>query len=303
MQVFGHDRGARQGASGRRLRRDAGGHALNPAGPPRSSRRVAPHRGAPARRCLAHPCGDVRHGHDAHPTPDRHRHRLGSRAQHGHGLGQRPGAVRRAASITPGTVNLIELTEPYRSRISHGTDRFDVEIPLEELALPQATIRNAGAGIAASPVHQVFAHHLLSLARQAPRLEGDGSSALLGTATIALARALICSAAEDSRRLVDAMADSLLVRVQTYVQAHLTDPGLSPERIAAAHHVSVRQLYRTFAEPTSGSSSGSSDCASRVPGRSSPGRRAGGAPSLRSPAAGASPTRRTSPNGSARPTA
>lgn len=148
---------------------------------------------------------------------------------------------------TPDTVNLVELTEPYRSRIARGTDGWSVKIPLEELALPHATIRNACIGIAASPVHPVFAHHLLSLARQAPRLEGGPSSALLGTATVALARALICSAAEDSRRTDEAMADSLLVRVQAYVQAHLTDPGLTPERIAAAHHISLRQLYRSCA--------------------------------------------------------
>ena len=148
---------------------------------------------------------------------------------------------------TPGRVNLVELTDPYRSRISRGTDGWSVKIPLEQLAVPHATIRNACAGISASPVHPVFAHHVLSLARQAPRLEGGDSSALLGTATVALARALICSAAEDSRRIDEAMNDSLLVRVQTYVRAHLTDPDLSPERIAAAHHVSVRQLYRTCA--------------------------------------------------------
>ncbi|HWM72176.1 MAG TPA: helix-turn-helix domain-containing protein, partial [Nocardioides sp.] len=147
---------------------------------------------------------------------------------------------------TPGTVNLVELTEPYRSRISRGTDGWSVKIPLEELALPEGAIRRACLRIPSTPVHAVFAHHVRSLARQAPRLE-DRSGALLGTATIALARALICSAAEDSRRAGEAMADSLLLRVQTYVRAHLTEPGLTPERIAAAHHVSVRQLYKTFA--------------------------------------------------------
>jgi AraC-like DNA-binding protein len=157
---------------------------------------------------------------------------------------ERYGEQRRT---TPGAVNLVELTEPYRSRIARGTNGWSVKIPLEQLAVPPSTIRNACAGLSASPVHPVFAHHLRSMARQAPRLEGDGAGALLGTATIALARALICSAADDSRRIDEAMSDSLLIRVQTYVRAHVTDPGLSPERIAAAHHVSLRQLYRACA--------------------------------------------------------
>ena len=148
---------------------------------------------------------------------------------------------------TPGMVSLVELTEPYRSRISRGTDGWSVKIPLEELALPDGTIRRACPLIPTSPVHAVFAHHVRSLARQAPRLEGGRSGALLGTATVALARALICSAAEDSRRTSEAMADSLLLRVQTYIRTHLTEPGLTPERIAAAHYVSVRQIYKTFA--------------------------------------------------------
>jgi AraC-like DNA-binding protein len=35
-------------------------------------------------------------------------------------------------------------------------------------------------------------------------------------------------------------------RVKTYIEQRLADPGLSPARIAAAHHVSVRYLYRIF---------------------------------------------------------
>jgi AraC-like DNA-binding protein len=147
----------------------------------------------------------------------------------------------------PSTVNLVELTQPYRSRIGQGTDGWSVKIPLDLLTLPDRTIRRARNGVATSPVHAVFANHLRSLARQAPRLEADISTALLGTATVALARALICSAAQDPRLADEAMADTLLLRVQAYIRAHLSDPDLSPERVAAAHHVSVRHLYTTFA--------------------------------------------------------
>jgi AraC-like DNA-binding protein len=150
-------------------------------------------------------------------------------------------------AAAPITVNLIELTQPYRSRIGRGTDGWSVKIPLDELTLPDHTIRRARRGIAASPVHAVFANHLRSLARLAPRLEADTSTALLGTATVALARALISSAAQDPRLMRESMADTLLLRVQAYINAHLLDPDLTPERIAAAHHISVRHLYATFA--------------------------------------------------------
>ncbi|SHI49859.1 helix-turn-helix domain-containing protein [Streptomyces sp. 3214.6] len=40
----------------------------------------------------------------------------------------------------------------------------------------------------------------------------------------------------------------LLVRVMEYVELHLTDPDLSPEVIARAHHISVRYLHKLFKE-------------------------------------------------------
>ncbi|MFI5793700.1 helix-turn-helix domain-containing protein [Streptomyces sp. NPDC051677] len=37
-----------------------------------------------------------------------------------------------------------------------------------------------------------------------------------------------------------------LVRIMEYVELHLTDPDLSPEAIARAHHISVRYLHKLF---------------------------------------------------------
>lgn len=41
-------------------------------------------------------------------------------------------------------------------------------------------------------------------------------------------------------------ARGMLARVKAYILRHLADPGLSPERIAAAHHISVRYLHKLF---------------------------------------------------------
>ncbi|MFJ4621650.1 helix-turn-helix domain-containing protein [Streptomyces sp. NPDC088812] len=38
----------------------------------------------------------------------------------------------------------------------------------------------------------------------------------------------------------------VLVRILEYVELHLTEPDLSPETIARAHHISVRYLHRLF---------------------------------------------------------
>ena len=40
----------------------------------------------------------------------------------------------------------------------------------------------------------------------------------------------------------------LMSRIQAFVDAHLSDPALSPAVIARAHYVSLRQLHALFAE-------------------------------------------------------
>lgn len=45
---------------------------------------------------------------------------------------------------------------------------------------------------------------------------------------------------DDSRRR------TLLLRVETFIEQHLTDPHLSPGDVAAAHHISVSYVHRLF---------------------------------------------------------
>jgi len=50
----------------------------------------------------------------------------------------------------------------------------------------------------------------------------------------------------------DTSQRALVLRVHAFIEVQLGDPGLSPATIAAAHHISVRYLYKLFeGEPTS----------------------------------------------------
>ncbi|WP_162467270.1 helix-turn-helix domain-containing protein [Streptomyces cavernae] len=40
--------------------------------------------------------------------------------------------------------------------------------------------------------------------------------------------------------------DSLMPRLRAFVERHLSDPGLSPDSVAAAHQISTRYLYKLF---------------------------------------------------------
>ncbi|MFF4760725.1 helix-turn-helix domain-containing protein [Streptomyces sp. NPDC001292] len=39
---------------------------------------------------------------------------------------------------------------------------------------------------------------------------------------------------------------SLILRIRAFIEQHLADPGLTPEAVAAAHHISTRHLHRVF---------------------------------------------------------
>ncbi|GLZ50248.1 hypothetical protein Acsp06_64330 [Actinomycetospora sp. NBRC 106375] len=64
---------------------------------------------------------------------------------------------------------------------------------------------------------------------------------------IELIQALLAvhSEADDAAR--ESLNSSLVLRVRQYVRDHLHERDLTPQRIAAAHHVSVRLLYAVLA--------------------------------------------------------
>jgi AraC-like DNA-binding protein len=57
---------------------------------------------------------------------------------------------------------------------------------------------------------------------------------------------LLGSLFHDDGAPVDGMGSSLIDRIRAYVEAHLHEPSLGPEQIAAAHFISVRYLHKLF---------------------------------------------------------
>ena len=141
---------------------------------------------------------------------------------------------------------MVDLSAPYSFGCAVGGGARSFQLPYEQLGLPPGVVRRAVPRLRASPLHDVVLAHLRQLVASTDRLAGDPGAAALGAATAQLVRALVVSAAGGDRHRADVLEETLLVRVRAHVQQHLTDPGLTPAAIAAAHNVSVRQLYRAF---------------------------------------------------------
>jgi AraC-like DNA-binding protein len=121
-------------------------------------------------------------------------------------------------------------------------------IPYDVLGLPEDLVRAAAPRLAESPLHDLVHEYLRRLAASAGELAGSPAAGAVGAATVELVRALLISAAGDDPLRRAGRYEALQTRVQVYVSQHLFDAQLTPATIAWAHNVSVRQIYKAFAE-------------------------------------------------------
>ncbi|GAA4839060.1 helix-turn-helix domain-containing protein [Kitasatospora terrestris] len=134
-----------------------------------------------------------------------------------------------------------ELPEPFAFTAFHWP-RSAVGVSDEDLRVLTATAfdANAGGGTAA-----LVATYLERLARSAGSLDPGAAGRLATTALDLLA---VLAHERGGRPVPDApeAVGATLARVKDHILRHLGDPDLSPERIAVAHHVSVRYLHKIF---------------------------------------------------------
>jgi AraC-like DNA-binding protein len=150
----------------------------------------------------------------------------------------------RRRVVPSGGLALTELASPYEYRCSALGVCRALQLPVSRLDLPVDVVRRALPRVHRSPLYGLVRDHLERVTRDAELLAGEPMVASIADATIDLARALLASAGGTTRALDDAASETLLSQVRGYVRQHLTEPRLGVEQIAAAHAISVRQLYR-----------------------------------------------------------
>ncbi|MER7583343.1 helix-turn-helix domain-containing protein [Kitasatospora sp. NPDC097691] len=156
--------------------------------------------------------------------------------QDGHRVVLRPGTF---AVTDAGRPFAKELPDAFAFTALHWP-RSAVGVSEEDLRVLTTTVFDSTDGTA-----RLVAAYLECLSRSAGSMEPQPASWLATTALDLLAvlaherRGLSLAEAPDA-------ALATLARVKDHILRHLGDPGLSPERIAAAHHVSVRYLHKLF---------------------------------------------------------
>lgn len=162
----------------------------------------------------------------------------------GRTLGRQGG---REALLRPGDLVVADAAKPFRCR--HGSfaavtltfDRRLLGVRAADLDRVTGTTIRPGEGSAGlvSRVVQDLPHQLGQLT--------DAGAARLGTTVVDLVAGMVAErVGGPGVRAGSARDTPLLARVLAHIEEHLADPDLSPATVAAAHHVSVRQLHRLF---------------------------------------------------------
>lgn len=147
-----------------------------------------------------------------------------------------------------GDFTLVDLSRPCAWANEPHAGLVAITFPRHLLPLSDADLSEAsGVRVAGD---QGTGALVSSLARQLPgRLDelDAGEAARLGTSLLdLLAVALLARLGRVREAPASARRQALVASVHAYIGRHLSDPGLSPARVADAHHISLRYLHRLF---------------------------------------------------------
>lgn len=150
----------------------------------------------------------------------------------------------REVLLESGDFLLWDSTRPIEFAITGKLHKLTLLVPQRLLSavLPDAERRAACTVSGTRGCGALFTNHLRALAREGSQLALPNQPALLEATLDLLAAALDerAQGTEASRQ------QAMLARVQGYIMARLGDPALTPDAIAAAHGISLRQLHRLF---------------------------------------------------------
>jgi AraC-like DNA-binding protein len=157
----------------------------------------------------------------------------------------------REATLTPGDFTLYDTDRPYTLAFSDPHRMLVLLFPRELLGLPQARLAGLTAtrlpgdagGLATliGPFLGQMADLIDEVDARGPGVGlrlADNVLDLLGTV---LTERLDCAPPDP-----DAAHRAMMLHITSFIEAHLGEADLDPAQIAAAHHISLRQLHKLF---------------------------------------------------------
>lgn len=163
----------------------------------------------------------------------------------GEAIGEHNG---RRDRLGPGDIGLVDLSKPFRC--AHRTSRsVFVSFPAEATSLRRDQLA-AAAGVripGGSGLPALVSSLVGELPRRLHRPAG-ADQVRFGAAVLELLVSVLATSLGSANAAPTTITspETLRLRIRAYIEANLADPSLGPSSIAAAHHISVRHLYRLF---------------------------------------------------------
>ncbi|MCZ2839121.1 helix-turn-helix domain-containing protein [Modestobacter sp. VKM Ac-2985] len=153
-----------------------------------------------------------------------------------------PDGVDRTVLLGPDRVVLYSRSRPFRLRVRGPYRYLVLEVTPAVLGVSQEVLRTAAAAdeLSAAPSARVLAGLLAQLPDQFAGLSAQQRLVTADAVTGLLAGHVRAAAGAGGHR------DELFEALLRWIDDRLGDPDLSPGTIAAAHHISTRQLHKVF---------------------------------------------------------
>ncbi|MDR7304083.1 AraC-like DNA-binding protein [Haloactinomyces albus] len=153
----------------------------------------------------------------------------------------------REAALTPGDLALYDCTRPFELAFDDSFRMLALMFPRGLLRLPSPVLAELTARRISGRhgVGAIVTPYLVSLAEQTDQVPTP-TAQRMADHTIDLLTTLFSSLSGARSDDGDTVGQGLLLRVKAYIEQHLSDAELGPDRIAAAHSISVRYLYKLF---------------------------------------------------------
>ncbi|GKQ34086.1 helix-turn-helix domain-containing protein [Streptomyces sp. A012304] len=153
----------------------------------------------------------------------------------------------RQVLLRPGEFALSDSGRPFRKELADDFAFTAVHLPRSALGVPEQDIRKLTATVFSGDHGSsgLVATYVTRLA------QGMGTyDASVGPRLGVVARDLLAMLVQERSGALNPhapeSASGMLALIKEYIARNLADPRLSPEMIAAAHHVSVRYLHKLF---------------------------------------------------------
>ncbi|GAA2152558.1 AraC-like DNA-binding protein [Humibacillus xanthopallidus] len=153
--------------------------------------------------------------------------------------------VQEVGSLVEPELVLVDQLSPYEFRRRAPGRTVALTLPADAVGLPRRALPAASVGLRRDDaLYALMRNHL----RDISALATNRPDLLLtvAPATTSLMRALLATAADAPTLQASTAAENLRYRSQAFIRDHLNDPALNPALVAAAHNVSIRQLYNAW---------------------------------------------------------